>query len=118
MSARPNREPHLIAAHVDALRGLPFLEALQLRGWMDFDPQSWPRLANVISAIQPEAGDLPPHHAHQSLAQIERQSELPIWKFRYALAILTPDTEENMAQLFQIRESARGFIETFIFNGI
>jgi len=72
----------------------------------------------VIFAIQPEDRDLSPHQSSQLFAKLPRENKFTIGENRYALAVLAPDTEKNIAQLLQLLEPARGFIETFKFNTI
>ena len=72
----------------------------------------------VIFAIQPEDRDLSPHQSSQLFAKLPREKKFASGENRYALAILAPDTEESVLLFLQLTQSARGFIETFIFNGI
>jgi hypothetical protein len=105
----PNREPHLIAAHVDALHPSPFLEALQLRGWIVYGPQSRSRLANVISAIQTEAADLFAPHLAEPRLHLLREGDCPEAEDRYAEAVFKEGPQEPIACLFKLLKTV-GFV--------
>jgi len=81
---------------------------------MDFDPQSRPHLANVVS-VQPKHSHGLAHERSQLFAKLGRENKLSIRKFREALAILGPYPEKNMALLFEFLKTARSLKQGFIF---
>jgi len=73
---------------------------------------------DMVFAIEPQNSDFLAHQWTQLLAHLLRENKFAIEEIRDALAILGSDTEKNIAQLLQLLEPARGFIETFKFNTI
>ena len=68
----------------------------------------------MVPALQPQNRYLTAHQRLQLFAHLQRENKLPVRKFRYALAVLAPDTEENMALLFQLGQAPGCIGDTFI----
>ena len=66
-------------------------------------------------ALQTEDRCLPAHQWLQFFAYLLWENKFAIGKFRYALAVLAPDTEESMALLFEFLKTAGGLCIVIIF---
>jgi hypothetical protein len=64
---------------------------------------------------QPEDSDIMTYKWAQLLVHLRWENKFAIGKFRYALAVLAPDTEESVALLFEFLKTAVGIEDTFIF---
>jgi len=68
----------------------------------------------MILAPQPQNRYIPAHQLAKPIAHLLRENKFPVRKIRYALPVLAPDTEENMAQLFEFSKTARSLKNRFI----
>lgn len=75
-------------------------------------------LSDMILALQPQNRYLPAHQLAKLIAQIERQRDSPPFEGGHCVPFRFENPNEFAHGLFTIAQSARGFIETFIFNGI
>lgn len=69
---------------------------------------------DMVFAIEPQNSDFLAHQWTQLLAHLLRENKFPVRKIRYALPVLAPDTEKNMALLFEFSKTARSLKNRFI----
>jgi hypothetical protein len=55
-----------------------------------------------------------PHQWLQLFAKLLWEKKLSVWEFRYALAVLGPYPEKNMALLFEFLKTTRSLKDRFI----